>query len=368
MGFPLMPWQRLVANVGGELDPETGLPAYRDVVVTVPRQSGKTTLILAWQIQRALGWGAPQKIVYSAQTGNDARKKLVEDWCPILEPRKAKLGIRRILKGMGNESVEFRNGSRIILMASGDDAGHGKTLHLGVKDEFFADTDGRRDQAMGPAMVTIADAQKLTMSTAGTDASVPLNQLVDRGRQAVLAGDRHGIAYFEWSADPAQDPNDPETWWGCMPALGISMTEDTVRHERNVTFAVQPGEFSRAYLNIPTKNDERLIPASSWALVVGPEHSPADPPTFAVDVNEERSAAAIVQVGGNRVVETLEHRAGLAWFVPRCAELRQKWGGRWVADGSPSAPIASFVPELQAAGIALDLVKASELPAACGAM
>ncbi len=42
IGKPLMPWQEQVALVGGELDPETGLPAYRNVAITVPRQSGKT--------------------------------------------------------------------------------------------------------------------------------------------------------------------------------------------------------------------------------------------------------------------------------------------------------------------------------------
>jgi hypothetical protein len=40
-GTPLMPWQRYVADVALEIDPETGLLAYRGVDVTVPRQSGR---------------------------------------------------------------------------------------------------------------------------------------------------------------------------------------------------------------------------------------------------------------------------------------------------------------------------------------
>jgi hypothetical protein len=109
------------------------------VIVTVPRQSGKTLLSLSWEVQRALGWGRPQRIVYSAQTGNDARKKLVEDQFPILEPRKAKLGISTLLKGMGNEAVVWKNGSRLVLLASSEDSGHGKTVNFAVKDELFAD-------------------------------------------------------------------------------------------------------------------------------------------------------------------------------------------------------------------------------------
>ena len=42
-----MPWQRHVADIAYELDEETGRLAYREVRLTVPRQSGKTTLMLA---------------------------------------------------------------------------------------------------------------------------------------------------------------------------------------------------------------------------------------------------------------------------------------------------------------------------------
>ena len=41
-----MPWQRQVADVALELD-DAGRFAYPLVVITVPRQSGKTTLLRA---------------------------------------------------------------------------------------------------------------------------------------------------------------------------------------------------------------------------------------------------------------------------------------------------------------------------------
>src|SRR6056297_3105674 len=72
LGQPLMPWQRFVADVACEFEPDTGLPAYREVFVTIPRQSGKTTLFLSWQLDRCLNWGRPQRSVFTAQTGKDA--------------------------------------------------------------------------------------------------------------------------------------------------------------------------------------------------------------------------------------------------------------------------------------------------------
>lgn len=363
-----MPWQRLVADVGGELDPDSGLPAYHEVCFFVPRQSGKTTEILSWEIQRALGWGRPQHILYSAQTGLDARKKLIDDQVPILEPRRSKLGISRILKGMGGEAVQFRNGSRLTLMASTIEAGHGKTIHLGVRDEFFADVDDRRSQAMEPAMSTVADAQVLTASTMGTDLSVPLNTLVERGRQAVMAGRRDGIAYFEWSADPSSDLEDEDEWWEFMPALGYTITVGAVRRAKEL---LSPGEFRRAYGNIASKSEERLIPAATWDLVCSPSASPQGTLTFAVDVNEERSAAAIVTSSADKTLEVIEHRAGLGWLFDPDDELSipsldAKWGSpEWAYQ--LSGPVGSLKPEFDRLGLRQRPLQEREFVEACGA-
>jgi len=358
-----MPWQRAVADVGGELvETAEGLliPAFREVIVTVPRQSGKTTLVLGWEVQRAHGWDTPQRIVYSAQSGNDARKKLIEDQVPILEPRRKKLGIRRILRGMGNEAVEFTNGSRIILLASTADSGHGKTVDLGVKDELFADYDDRRDQAMIPAMATRAAAQILTASTMGTDESFPLNRAVERGRQAVAAGATSGIAYFEWSADPDDDADDPATWRRCMPALGWTQTEAVIVHAR----ATMPdGEFRRAFLNQQTKAEDRVIPGPNWAAVCG-EASPDGPLVFSLDVNSERSAGAIVAASAG-AGELVDYRGGVGWLLGRAVELTERHGSaRWVVDAV--GPASSLIPELERAGLTVTPVSAREMVAACG--
>ena len=356
-----MPWQQLVADVGGELDPATGLPVYREVIVTVPRQSGKTTLVLSWQVERALGWDVAQRIVYSAQSGNDARKKLIEDQVPILEPRRHKLGIRRILRGMGNEAIEFSNGSRIVLLASTADSGHGKTIDLGVKDELFADYDDRRDQAMIPAMATRAAAQVLTASTMGTDESFPLNRAVERGRQAVADGVTSGIAYFEWSADPDEDPDDPDTWRRCMPALGRTITERVIVHAR-ATLA--DGEFRRAFLNQQTKAEDRVIPGPVWAAVCADDVAPVGRLVFAVDVNPERSASAIV-AAGDGAAELVEYRPGTGWLAGRAKELAERHDAAgWVVDSV--GPAGSLIPDLEQAGLTVHAVTAREMVDACG--
>lgn len=359
--MPLMEWQRMVADVGGEIDPHTGLPAYREVIFTVPRQSGKTTLILGWEIQRALGWGSPQRVAYSAQDGTQAAKKLIEDQFPILDRRKKVLGISNLRKANGRVSVEFRSGSRIGLLASTAEAGHGQTLDLGIKDEFWADYDDRRDQAMVPAMATKPAAQVLTASTMGTEESVPLNRAVERGRLAVETGVRSGIAYFEWSAPEDEDPDDPATWWGCMPALGNTITEGVVRHARQT---LTDGEFRRAFLNQRTKAENRVLPVGDWNAVCSAEVAPKGSPVFALDINPERSAAAVVAASGD-TAELIQYREGTDWVVAYAKERSRKWSDpTWFVDAQ--GPAGSFIPELEREHVKVHPVTAREMIDACG--
>src|SRR5665213_3463691 len=96
LGTPPMPWQELALDVALELLPDGSL-AYRQVIITVERQQGKTTLMLGVEVQRALLWARPrQRIYYSAQTGQDGRQKLIDDQAPILESSPLMAGVLQI--------------------------------------------------------------------------------------------------------------------------------------------------------------------------------------------------------------------------------------------------------------------------------
>src|ERR1035437_8729201 len=82
LGQPLMPWQRRVADVA--LERAAGRLVFQDVVLTVPRQQGKSYLLLVLLLVRAL-LEPRTNAVYAAQTGLDARKKLAEDWLPAVQ-------------------------------------------------------------------------------------------------------------------------------------------------------------------------------------------------------------------------------------------------------------------------------------------
>jgi phage terminase large subunit-like protein len=349
LGQPLMPWQRQVADVGLEVD-SRGLPCFREIVVTVPRQSGKTTLMLAWSLYRCLAWtrARRQRVVYTAQTGQDARMKLIRDQWPILQASPLAATVKRTLEGAQESAILFKNGSRIDVQATTLGAGHGRTIDMAVIDEAFTDTDNRREQAMLPAMVTRDDAQLIVVSTAGTDSSPYLRAKVDTGRAMAAAGERQGIAYFEWSADEGADPDDEDVWWSCMPALGHTISLEVIRHAWRTNEAT-PGEFRRAFLNQWTASEERVIPEAVWEAVLG-GREPSANLSYAVDVHPDRAWASVGvagSVGGTPVLSLVDRRQGTGWVTGRLRELTRTVS----IDGT--GPAASLVPEIEAVGIAV---------------
>jgi phage terminase large subunit-like protein len=83
------------------------------------------------------------------------------------------------------------------------------------------------------------------VSTAGTEFSAYFRQKVDEGRARCEMGVPGSSAYFGWSAPDDADPADPATWAACMPALGITVSVETVAADFET---MELAEFRRAYL------------------------------------------------------------------------------------------------------------------------
>lgn len=373
LGQPLMAWQRQVADVALEVetDPETGLlvPAYRIVVLTVPRQSGKTTLLLSVLIHRCLAWGDGQHVTYAAQTGVAARGKFMDEHVPLLE-RSVFADLIDVRRTNGHEAIVWANGSRHGITAATEKAGHGQTLNLAVIDEAFAYPDARLEQAFVPAMQTKRDAQLWIVSTAGNQSSTYLRDKVDSGRALVDSGAKSRVAYFEWSAPDDAPSNDPATWWSCMPALGVTVDEATVRAARD---SMPDDEFRRAFLNQwrDGQSAEGGFPAEDWSACADVRATPLDPVVFGVDVSPNAGSAAIVVAGktvdGRELVEVVDHRPGAGWIAERLLELVARWSPAAITlDGS--GPGASLIPALERERCPLIVVSGSDSSKAAGLM
>jgi phage terminase large subunit-like protein len=360
LGTPLLPWQRYTADVAGELLPN-GTYRYKVVVVTVPRQSGKTTLVRAVTVDRALsrdGCG----VFYTAQTGKDARER----WADLVDAVKGSplKSLATVRSAAGSERVLFPNGSMVRCFAPVATSLHGYTPPLVVLDEAFAHDEQTGNDlmgAIGPAQVTIPHRQLWIVSTAGTASSVFLRRWVDAGRAGT-----EGVALLEWAAGPdVTDTYDPSTWPAFHPAMVDTGNGPLVTAEAIAAQADQltRAEFERAYLNRWTRTASNLIPAEDWDALANLEQElPADLPTssvvYAYDVMPDRSTSALVAVwrapGRPTQARVVRSSPGVAWLHGAIDQLRE-WGYRTFA-AAEDGPAREVTDELARRGVDVETI------------
>jgi hypothetical protein len=350
LGKPPMPHQAAIFDVAFEIDPDTGLLAYSEVIVIGPRQAtGKTELLLPVMTHRCVGFDAqlaewsrrefghavpapgPQRVLYTAQTADDARKKWRDVHLDRLEhSRFGKEFHARLQQNM--EALIWANGSMWSPgSTTGKTGGTGDTLDLGVIDEAWSREDSRTELGMRPAMMTRPWKQLwATSMIPGFSRAAPgtwpwLAQKRQAGRARVEAGVRRGTAFFDFSAAPGLDPADPDTWWSCMPGLGHTVREQTVREDFEAMDLV---DFCAEYLGWEPENSSgwKVVKKAAWknaedirsVMELGGR-------VFAVDAEAETGVYVLsvsgVRADGRGHIETIERGPGSGWVVERMQEI-----------------------------------------------
>lgn len=393
LGRPLMPWQRELVDVAYEYDPDAVRLRYDEVDTTVPRQSGKTTVTLAkkvWRLTRLARQLGPQRSTYTAQSRLKARQKLERDFAELLRvsrsfrevpharARPQRATEWRLSLNNGSEHIQFGSGSFLQIDAPSRTGGHGDTLDDGTIDEAFAHDDSTIEDGMRPSMATRRNAQLWVISTAGDARSKYLWRKVLAGRAATAAGDHGNVCYVEYSADDDADPGDPATWWGCMPALGITIGEDFIRGEWER--AQRKGRegidgFRRAYLNqwpeIPvldeTAGDQGWrLTVDEWRLTARDVPKPGGVPAFFITAGKALESATIAAAAlGQDLphVELADHRPGTSWLTPRVKQLAERHPGAVFA-AYHAGPIKAWVPDFAREGVELRLLTQPEASSA----
>lgn len=406
---PLMPWQQYVADVALEVDPATGELFYEEVVITVPRQSGKTTLILAlmaWRcviVARRLG---PQTVTYLAQSGKMARRKLEREFVPIL---KRGIGFRMVPHSRarpqrptdfkpsmnnGNEHILFGTDSYLQVEAPTETGSHGDVLDMPVIDEAFAHGDDLVEQAVDAASVTRRSPQSFVISTAGNERSVFLWRKVLAGRRQVRERLPGRSCYFEWSVPEDARWDDPAVWAEYLPALGHTITEARLMARLAKALAnpdegdddegYEPGVagFRRGYLNqwmkTPLLGGEvgrpREIEPDRWEALTVKGSGIVGRCVIGVGVTRDGVSSSLVVAGwspsaGMVHVETLDRQAGTFWVESRLAELVQRWAPvavAWDASG-PARVLDHAIGRACGLGPKLVRLSSTDWTAACGA-
>jgi hypothetical protein len=384
LGKPLMPWQRYVVDVALEYD-EAGY-YYEDVLVTVPRQSGKTTLVGPVQLDRII-FQKNVNIFYTAQTQKDARKRF--DDLVTLVKGSPFAAVATIRLSAGSEHIRFPSGSKLNLFAPNKDAIHGETPPLVTLDEIWALDeelgDAIYDDAIKPAQFTLAgNRQRWQISTAGTALSTYMRKHVKRGRKGAAR-----MAYFEWSLRDGDDPYDPESISRFHPAVGHTATVADVfalagRDENgNIKADVDPDEvmshakYLRSLCNIWTEAAEAIIPAEDWEkLAAQPLAVPSVRDiTIAYEVAPGNTSASVMAVwrdlDGKWCIRTLHTAPGVIWLAPFVRKLAADWRPAAITadDGGNTRRVTDDLvrgdPEKGIVPVDVTLVKGRDFATAC---
>ena len=400
LGKPLYPWQRHVVDVALELD-EDGRFVYDEIVLTVPRQAGKTTLVIAlmvWRLTMAARMWGSQTVTFTAQTRQKARQKLERDIAKAL--REARGSFRecdmarhspqrpnewKLSMNNGSEHIRFGVGNYLNIDAPTDQAGHGDTLDLGVIDEAWAQQDDAVEQAMEPAKQTRHCAQHIIISTAGDERSFFLWRKVLAGRAACKSGQHGSVAYFEWSLPDDADVTDESLWHEYHPNVSNPNVLRAMRAKLDKALRDQDdpeaglNAFRRGYCNQwPKKPDMGKAPASLpielevWDDCRDPRSQidPDQPVVFAASATKDRSWSSIVVAGyrtdGLIHVELVDRRRNVAWLDKVLPELVEDWGAAAVVVDRRN-PAASEIAAVEAKlDTKVERTSLEEYAAACG--
>jgi len=369
MGRPFMPWQSYVADVSLEVLPD-GMFAYKLIVITVPRQSGKTTLFGVAMDQRAIT--VPRaRVWYTQQSGQDAVDWLVNEHWPLLAPFGNACSLRR---AAGSQHVKWKiSGGLVRPFPPTPESLHSKISDMVTVDECWAFDYVRGhqlDQAIVPTQATKPNAQVWKVSTAGDATSTWWLGTIEQARADAAAGRTEGVAYFEWSCPEDLDPCEASSWPVFHPAFGYTQHEPSLRAALDI---LGPDEFARAFGNRWTSMVARVIPLGAWRNVFDPD-APTPVPgrlALAFDVAVDRSQSAIVaawrdQTGLARI-EVADVRDGTAGLPERLAALVDRWKPRAVGFDK-AGPALDVADQLERGGMTLAGTDANAYRAACAGL
>ena len=377
-GFAPDPEQRLALDLlFGRT--ATGRVAAFEFLLVCPRQNLKTAFLQ----QASLGWlyiTNEELTIWSAHEFSTAQEAF-RDMCALIESSPdLDREVRHIHRGNGDEAIELSGNRRLKFKARTKGGGRGLTGNKVVLDEAMF-LQGVHMGSLLPTLAAVEDPQVVMVGSAGLAGSDVMRAARNRGR----AGDDPRLAYLEWcdprpgecATDGCQHQlsangcalDDRDRWRQANPAMGRRIGEDYIAAERR---ALPPEEFGRERLGWWDEPGLALlgIPAEAWEACRDIASAPVGRLTFAVELAEDRSGAAIavaIRREDKRVhVEVIEHRRGTSWIVPRLAELVRRWRpGQLLLD--PSSPAGSLSQDLATANIEPKLIGSRELGQACGA-
>lgn len=315
-GIVLDNWQEMILQAAmGERRDNTW--AAKRVGVTVPRQNGKSQLLVARALAGAVLFGE-KKIVISAHqqdTAREAFSKLIE----ILEAEgngwlMDRVRPNGIMNAINREQVKFRNGATIQFKARSGAAGKGFSSDCLMLDEAQI-LSQRAWTSINSTMSAMPNPQVWLLGTAPQEEDD--SEVFESVRAAAVAGKSSTAAWCEWGVDAnspeylaAKDDLAARRWspaveyacWAANPAWNTRMNHEVVEGECE-TYTQR--KFAQDRLGVWA---EDVHAARRWSTELWDASAVADAPSDGV-----RSFAVAFSFDGSRVAVAgaVKHELGV---------------------------------------------------------
>lgn len=362
-GLVLDPWQEnvLKASLGEKADYTW---AASRVGLSVPRQSGKTALFEARELAGLLIF-EERLILHSAHLVPTALEgfQRIKGYFDNYDDLRKK--VRRIREANGEQGIELLNGQRLRFMARSKSSGRGFSADALLLDE----AQELSDQTWAAILPTTSARPNPQIWLAGTPPSPDMaGEVFTRLRDAGKAGKDPRLCWMEWSCEGSIDLDERSNWAKANPGLGVRITSQAIQDERN---SMDDVTFARERLGMwASASQLQVIPADAWERCATQDVPKSGRVAYGVDVNPERTRAAIgvAREGESVHVEVAavgpDGAVGPEWVVDWFVKTMKNRPVTIVIDGS--SPAASLIPALKAARLPLTVTGALDMAKACG--
>ncbi|MGE9348661.1 terminase large subunit domain-containing protein [Isoptericola variabilis] len=361
-GLYLDGWQQqvLTAAQGERAD---GTWAAQRVGVTVPRQNGKSQLMVARILAGALLFGE-KKIVVSAHQQDTAR----EAFAKLMELIEAddnvalRLRVKAVMNALNREAVTFTTGAKVQFKARSGAGGKGFSSDCLLLDEAQI-LGSRAWTSINSTMSAMPNPQVWLLGT--TPQEEDDSFAFDAVRRAALAGKSTNAAWCEWGVNvdsdeyrAAQADLAAKKWtpaveylcWSANPAWLTRMNHEVVQGEFET---YDPSKFAEDRLGIWRDDTAGQLIMPRWPELVAPR--PKDAPVVALGVAADVDHAWIslgAVLGGERPHLGSVNRwptRERAKAVAEIARIQSEQGVPVVVDGG--GPASTVIAYLEAAGV-----------------
>lgn len=343
LGAPLDPWQQWLVIHLGELLPD-GRPRFRQVLVLVARQNGKTHLCRVL----TLFWMFVEKwpVIFGTSTNLDYAR---EQWQATMEEAEEndtlaeQIPNRHKRETNGQQTFWNVHRSRYKIGAANRKGGRSLVIDRAIGDELREQHTWDSYNAVTGAMNARSHAQLVYISNMGDYRAVVLNELRAGALEFLETGvGDNTLGIFEWSAPAGSHPTDVHAHAMANPQLGRRIGYETIAGP--AARVSRPGADQEALtgflteilcVSVPTLNP--AIDAAAWERA----NIPA-----ALDLTQRRRLAVVLDVAPDgqhaTLVAALDVAGGKvrvevvhAWTGPACLlEVRAELPG-WIARVKP---------------------------------